>query len=394
MPAVDPTSAQRQVLELLTEFTTLTTQEIGQYLGTPCGARALRALLRRVVTHGWVGTAPCDPARGAASARYWWLTVAGARALALPGASGFNTPSPAPSASERPLSVPKQAVLALLADWRQLTTSQIWQALYPAKTRDYMKHLLHTLAQQRLIGGAALQPEQGAVAEYYWWLRPQGAALAGVRYGKQFRRRPTVTTIRYRGLHLALIAAVAEAGWTLLRPVRYNRTQPRPAETAHGQQLVTAVLAQEGQTLTDLFARGYDRARLQERIARYQAGQVGALVPPGVNEYVAYLPDQPQRTLVLIPHPPAATRSFWTRHRAASARPALAGSPRDSRLARFARLARVLPIIGVFDTEELAAQYAPLLEGGGFRCVLSTELAAPLRHLAPPVPGASAVPAP
>jgi len=384
--ADQPTPQQRAVLELISEFEALRTAQIHEYLPENTKIRALQALLARIQAKGWIEGAPLYPAHGKASEYYWLLSPAGAAVLELSGdrrrpALTRLQQTLAPGQPAIPLVAVSTAVLELLADWKQLTTGQIWQYLHPTCPRWYTQQVLESLAARHLIHGQDLNPEDGAASEHYWTLLERGARQIGLVYENHYRRRPTAATIRYRGLQLDLIRQVEAAGWTLIRPDRYSPDHPRPDETPQVCQLVEAVLAVEEQTLTAQLAAGVERWRLQERIDRLRAGKVGAVVPPAVNDYVAYIPTRPELTTVLIPHPPNAARSFWTRKPDPQGdRPEQRGR-RDSRLARYERLAKILPIVAVFDTSQPAARYVPVLALAGFRCILATEVGAQLANL-------------
>ncbi len=174
---------------------------------------------------------------------------------------------------------------------------------------------------------------------------------------------------------------MAAAGWTLLRPIPYSPSLPRPAETPQYQQLVKAVLAYEHHEIDRLLAAGHSQASLQGRLDRANAGQVGAVVPTGVNDYVAYRPGQPTLTVLIIPHPPYATRSFWTRKPEPGRQQPAQRGRRDSRVDRYERLATILPVVAVFASEEIARQYEPLLTQAGFAWSLVSNIADRLTRL-------------
>ncbi len=377
--AAQPTPSQQAVLELLSEFEALRTQQIHEYLPANTSVRALRALLARCQEHGWIDCAPLHPGLGKASEYYWLLSPCGAAVLALP----TNRPRPslirlqqtlAPGKPPILLAAASTEVLALLAAWKQLTTNQIWQHLHSARPRWYTYRILANLAERHLIRGQALNPEEGTAAAYYWTLLERGARQLNLVCGNHYRRRPTAALIGYRGLQLDLIRQVEAAGWTLIRPEQYSPSHPRPDDTPQVRQLTEAVLTVEELAIEAELAAGRERWRLQERIERLQAGKVGAIVPPALNDYVAYLPARPELTRVLIPHPPNAASSFWTRKPDPRSAHLEQRGRRDSRLARYERLAKILPVIAIFDNRETLQQYAPPLEHAGFQCILTGDV--------------------
>jgi hypothetical protein len=350
-----PTPAQRAILELLTEFAYLTTAQIWEYLPTATNEQARRNRLARLQRQGWIAAAPLHPEQGAASPRYWTLTPAGAEALGVPYTS--PTISHAPTirrsldrAATDPARVGSQQarILAALAEWKQLTTPQLWRYLTPEQPRAFTQKRLWLLQQRHLIRGVPTQPQQGGVSDYYWMLLEAGANALGIPYHQQYRRRPSLTTLEHRGLLLAVLSAGAQAGWSMLRPAT-NTEAARQVE----QHLIAAVLARGGQRLPE-------------------PGRVGAIVPNTIPDWVATVPGQSARTILLIPHPPSATRAFW-RHQENTKG---AARRRPMRLALYARLAAWLPVVGVFSSASVGQSYAPLLRGAGFGWVAVDDLTA------------------
>jgi hypothetical protein len=272
-------------------------------------------------------------------------------------------------------------LLRLLGDMHQLTTRQIARYLHPDKPKWYTEQLLRLLRTRGYIQDARLHPERGAASEHYWMLCAKGARAVGVHYGKQHRRSPSPETLQYRGLQLDLISQVTDAGWTLLRPGPIRRGQPREAETPQRRQLVAAVLTVERQAIRRLLAQGVAPQVLQDPIARAQAGQVGAVVPIVVNEYVAYLPGHPELTVVLILHPPMAGRAFWTR-RPQYPSHAPDRRQRESRVERYRRLAQMLPVIAVFASADVTNSLAYVFESVGLQQTVVTQIGARLMELA------------
>jgi len=373
--------ARRAILALLTESPALTTSQIAESLACDTTRRALQQHLAGLRDAGLISEAKSRPALGAASERSWTILAAGS--AQLPASPELQT---APATRERrrpcpPLTANQIGILALLAEWKQLTTGQIGRYLHADKPRRYTQRLLTELKARRLVAAAPVDPSRGTAAEHYWMLRSRGAAVTGAAPDQHAHRRPHRATLDYRGLQLDLLNQVADASWQLLRPLPYSRNRPRPAETPQYRQLVAAVVDHERQEIARLLAAGQSQASLQPRVDRATSCQVGALVPPGVNEYVAYVPGQPARTALLLPHPPQAGRAFWTRKPEPGADRTAQRSRRDSRVDRYARLAAILPVIAVFGDEELGRQYASLLQLAGFSWVVVDQLGVRLRRL-------------
>jgi hypothetical protein len=173
----------------------------------------------------------------------------------------------------------------------------------------------------------------------------------------------------------------------LLRTGIIHRGEARDIAIPQRLQLVAAVLAIERQAIRRLLAQGVAPQALQDRIARAQAGQVGAVVPAVVNEYVAYMPGHPELTVVLILHPPMVGRAFWTR-RPQYPSHAPDRRRRESRIERYRRLAQVLPVLAVFDSAEVSDNLAYVFESVGIQPVVVTEIGERLTKLASMAAGA------
>jgi hypothetical protein len=143
------------------------------------------------------------------------------------------------------------------------------------------------------------------------------------------------------------------------------------------------VLAVERQAIRRLLAQEVAPQALQDRIARAQAGQVGAVVPAVVNEYVAYVPGHPELTVVLILHPPIAGRAFWTRRPQYPSRVA-DRRQRESRVERYRRLAQVLPVLAVFPSADVANSLAYVFESVPLQQVVVTQIGERLMELDSP----------
>lgn len=289
---------------------------------------------------------------------------------------------------------------------KHLTTDQVRRHLHSDKPEWYTWQLLSVVQRLGYVRGQRIHPERGAASECYWTIRKAGAAAIGTAYDVRYLRRPARRTIEHRGLLLEMSRQVQAAGWSLIKPLVHSPQRAAPVErpgeatggelhTAPGtapstvlrdgysaipcdtpqrQRLVEAVLYREAIAIEKLVRQGYSVAGLQDRIERLKAKQVGAVVPRAVNDYVAYVPGEPGRTAVLIPHPSWAGRSFWSRRPGRSRlntgrQDRSQDSPR-ARLDRYARLSRVVPVLGVFATQEAAGQYGGLLAAAGLHWTL------------------------
>ena len=258
----------------------------------------------------------------------------------------------------------------LLAKMKHLSRKQIRDHLYASKSEWYTWRRLNSLRKRGYVHARPLGPERGAASECYWVLTRRGARELGIQFTGTYRRRPTRYAIEHRGLLLEITRQVAEAGWELITPAPTQLG----SESLQREQVVKAVLKREGMAIENLLLQGYPANRLTERIERWNAGHVGAVVPRKVNEYVAYVPGHPEQTALLIPHPLIAGRGFWTR--SPGMRPRSRGRyPKiGSRLNRYSRLAQILPVLAVFTSEEIGRQYADLLASHGIGWTLANEI--------------------
>src|SRR4051812_22502690 len=81
-----PTQSQIQILELLSAFEYLTTQEVCEYLAgpiKPATKRAVEQRLQLLHKHGFIGAELLSPVRGAASERRWSLLRKGSSAIGV-----------------------------------------------------------------------------------------------------------------------------------------------------------------------------------------------------------------------------------------------------------------------------------------------------------------------
>lgn len=370
------TPAQTHILELLCAFDCLTTRQIHEYLGATTTKRATEYKLRSLEELGFVRGARLEPGRGAVSERCWRLVMSGGDPIE---ASSEKTEEEA----TRSMYPDHTAVLRLLAEMKQLSTTQIWEHLHSNKSKRYTRLLLYRLRRRGYVSSRPLYPERGATSEHYWLLSNCGAQAIGVRYELRYRRRPIRESIEHRGVLLELSRQVQAAGWSLISPVPAGAFQTF-SDTPQRRLLVEAVLRSEQLALDALLKQGYPSARLKERIDRHEAGHVGAVVPRAVNDYVAFIPGQPEQTVLLIPHPPLAGRGFWIRKPGQRAENRVRYSRSEARTQKYARLAQMVPVIAVFGQEEVGRQYAQLLQTAGFEWVTAHKIGERLRSLRQP----------
>jgi hypothetical protein len=234
-----------------------------------------------------------------------------------------------------------------------LTTSLLNYWILPSLDRRSLLRELARLRDQGLITGQAL----GTTGEFCWWLTYDGARALGhaVRHGEARYRAPNPTHLAQKPMVFQLLSIFQMMSWQYVRPAVYNPGHPKPDDTPQRLAIYRAVEAH--------FQRippGSDVPRLHP-----------SHVPNGLNDWVAWPATAPPRAVVLILHPAGGTPHFWhTRARRASGRPVGA----LGRTQIYADVAGIVPVIGVFPTRELVADYAPLLRPAGLHAWWQEEL--------------------
>ncbi len=372
MPRSIPTPDQQRILHLLNAADYLTTRQIDEYLGGTTSKRTTERWLKKLAEYGFVQSSLQHPERGAASERCWTSlkkvenSIEPAEGMTITQ-GGYGSKAIAAKGSVTPvLTSPQMTVLLLLTRMKHLTTKQIRQHSYADRPEWYTWKLLSLLRGRGYISSDRLRPERGAASELFWAITRHGAAEIGIVNRRSYRCHPTRQTIEYRGMLLEMGDQVRRAGWSLISPPVPSPGRAQIEETPQRRQLVEAVLKKEGLAIEKLLMQGYPASRLGDRIDRWNTGQVGALVPRTVKEYVAFVPGQPERTALLIPHPPLAGRTFWTRSPGVRADHGGRYNRTSSRLTRYSRLAQVLPVVAVFGSEATGREYARMLEASGF----------------------------
>lgn len=297
---------------------------------------------------------------------------------------------------QRDVSEEQRAILHLLAEYRALTTGQIWQAAQPHKHRRQMLRELDRLRARKMVDSMPLQEERGAASEHVWRLLKAGAQVIGAKHGNHFYRRPAPDQIEQRGVELELErqvlgTSVGTAGvygrgargpgiaahWELIKPVHYGPQQPVPPTTPQAEILVEAVLQHIAIEINSALEHGDPTGQMGILIDQYNSRRVGSIVPRQANDYVAYVPGRPELTGVMIVHPPGSGKHFWTR----SASRTRLEERRAGRLATYKRLARRVPMAAVFADEKTAQECKDEIRAAGLRIFLPHGIGAWLRQL-------------
>jgi hypothetical protein len=256
------------------------------------------------------------------------------------------------------LTAVQQHLLQTLFEEGGLNTHLIAQYVLPALSRRQVGKELVLLRDQGWVRSQALGTDEGS--EYCWVITYAGAGALqrAVVHTDTRYRVPSTIQLAQKALRLRLAVTLQTLNWAYLAPQPYNSSHPKPVETPQRQALVAAVAAHFSRTLPGA------------GVARLHPSQV----PAGVNDWVAWPAEQAHKAIVVILHPVAGTQHFWREGTLKQrGRPSRERAPARTRL--YADLARILPVIGVFATAELAADYGPLLERAQLRAYMLDEMA-------------------
>jgi hypothetical protein len=253
--------------------------------------------------------------------------------------------------------VQRSILHALLAEGG-LSTAQIMLYFLPALPNWRIYRELHRLRNAGLIRSTPFYPLNGHKSEVYWTLCAAGSRVLGHDYPHQHQpyRLPTPRQIAHKTSILEVCTALQDAGWNYVRPVVYNRCRPKPALTPQSEIIRRAIQQHFDVTPATLpSAEAPPAPRLHPDH-----------VPPGLNDWVAWHPTRPDHPIILVLHPPGATRGFWVRplsrrqrHGRAPATPA--------RAYLYRALAPILPVLAIFPSAELVAEYNPVLNSIGLQ---------------------------
>ena len=246
-------------------------------------------------------------------------------------------------------------ILQTLFDEGGLNTRLIESYVVPALSRrEVGRELQHLRDDLHLIRSQPLTADENS--EYCWFLTYAGArALERLVINTEARyRAPSIAQLDHKAVTLRLVVTLRNLNWTYIRPYPYNSTHPKPDDTPQRQALYLAVAAHFGRTPATATA------------PRLHPSQV----PGGVNDWVAWPLDRPDKAIVVVIHPVGGTYHFWrTAKRRGAARERIPG-----RIQLYADLAPILPVIGLFAGRTLVTDYRPILQAAQIRAYTPDDL--------------------
>lgn len=254
-----------------------------------------------------------------------------------------------------------------------LGAGEMHQLVDPSKSRSYTSKDLAALEENGCVKRFRLKPSEGASSEFGYQLTQKGASQIGVKLGSEDRREPSTEKLEWQRMVRELERAVESAGWLLIKKHDYNSSHPVPEYTPQYLQLARALKVAAGYELRQEL-EGYAANRvsesLEKRIQWYLEQPPRCLGLPGkVNDYVVYPPDQLTAVVLILPRPNAST-DFW-----------------QNRINKYSRIAKELFVFGVFNSEEQALQYKPLLNEHNLRVTTLKQVVRVLNWVAnPPLP--------
>lgn len=271
------------------------------------------------------------------------------------------------------LTEPQQHILRALLDEGGLSTSQLMLYVLPDLPNWRIYRELHRLREAGLVRGTRFYPLETHKHEVCWTLCAAGAQALAQPYPHRHQpyRLPTPGQLAHRSMGLEVGAALHDLGWTTLRPTAYNPRCPKPPLTPQSAIVRRAVQQHFAATA----GAGDGATRPPVRLHPDQ-------VPAGLNDWVAWPPDTPERPIVLVLHPPGASRSFWFRSAEKRHRPGTAG-PTAGRKHLYQTLTAILPVLALLPSAALVGDYGPALRKAGFWVGTGTDLPPRLAILAP-----------
>ena len=241
-----------------------------------------------------------------------------------------------------PLVKNQRRLLEALFEEGGLSTTLIRRYVVPHFSRSQAVNELSHLRDRGLVASAPLSAD--GREEHCWVLTYGGARALGrvVVYQEARYQAPSSTQLEHKALTLRLGVSLRTLNWAYLRPYPYNTAHPKPADTPQRLALVRAVAAHFART-----PPGAGTPRLHP-----------SQVPEGLNDWVAWPAGAPEQAVVIIVHPVGGTVHFW---RGVKQRGGRRGRTRARTLV-YGELARIVPVVGLFASRELARDYTPILQ--------------------------------
>jgi hypothetical protein len=276
----------------------------------------------------------------------------------------------------------RKELLQLIAEYRSLTTKQVWRLVYPDRHYSHTTRELACLRELKMLASHPIEPELGRRSELAWLLLKRGADVLGIGddYDSHFRRKPSKETMQQRDLELELEQQVEKvAEWKLVKPATHSPVRPLPEPTRQAQHLLAAASYAEYTAIQQLLKEDPHHPRLRERLMVYKARMYEINVPVRTNDYVAWLRlpgsagpvnnldgAKAEIAVVLILCEPRATERFW-----------------QARIEEYQALTGSLRVYGIFKNRDQAMPFLKALKSSGLRAMTVDQVGAKLAELTP-----------
>lgn len=255
----------------------------------------------------------------------------------------------------QPLKEPAIRVLTSLFEHGGLTTSLLRQYIIPdVAVPNAVLTRLYTLGLvSRMLG------YNGVTRESCWFLRVDGARQLNKvpQRGHAIYKLPTPLQLLQKESVLHLVQYFRSMDWCYLQPQLYNSAKPKPAETPQYQALYRVIEQQFN-----------SKAATPTRPCLHPSH-----IPPGLNDWVAWPQQHPNRPIILILHPPGGTPEFWNRPVQRFKAPTTLGTSK-ARIQLYADLIDRIPVLALFHDSAPLEFHRSLLEANGIHCYTAETL--------------------
>ena len=232
------------------------------------------------------------------------------------------------------LTFSRTEILNYLIKYRFGTTTQIWKELQRSKLRHHTLGDLDKLRQAGLVTSFKLFSERDGNNELCWLITKLGVKKMGAAYTSHYADKPSQERIFLRDMELKLARTIKLAGWQFISPVTYSPSKPMPKQTSQYHKLAKAIETIEAARVRAALVSGQINQSSQTYI-NYKEQQHLWSVPGQLNDYVAYIDEIPGAVIVLMLCPPNTGKKAW-----------------ETRLEKYSKVAKYLPVYGVFADEE------------------------------------------
>ncbi len=245
--------------------------------------------------------------------------------------------------SEQTLPGYKLKILTVLAEYRYLTSKQVWDktgAAMEGKSYNQTQVELHRLKKAGLVRLVTVQGERGGAGQHQWRLLRAGARLIHFdKFGNHYQRPLSRYQTEYHKLEIDLEEQIdlALGDWKLIKRQPVSSSRPLPAQTEQFNRLCQVLTWQEYQATGTLPAD--------------PCGPHTLMVPLKANHPLAYRPDNKKAVIFILPRP-RATEWFW-----------------QERSKEYGRLAELIPVCAVFSSKEQLQYSERVLAKFNFKAV-------------------------